>query len=322
MRYRWEIRTGDTWYAGTDASVYLSIAGDKGSMKEMELNDPDTNNDWEKGDVNHGVFETADLGMLATGTLRQDGSGTQSDWTVDYVKITNDEDGRVWTTGVNAELKGNQPHRLVFKLTERGQYDEMQRRAKEADSKRQAEDEDAAAKAEEDAADREAAAQERQYRKELERQKRQMKLELERAKQEAELAKMRAQIEASKGGGQTPQGTPPGMPPMSGALRTFEVFGIVGGRLAPMTSAITNNGGRWSVVPGASVMITEAPNEGYGLAGTPGRWSSAYVGRSPAEFGLDADKAVMASDGSRAWALPATLLAQIFGGNWRQAVYY
>jgi hypothetical protein len=116
MRYRWEIRTGDTWYAGTDASVYLSIVGDKGSMKEMELNDPD-NNDWEKGDVNHGVFETADLGMLTTGTLRQDGSGTQSDWTVDYVKITNDEDGRVWTTGVNAELKGNQPHRLVFKLT-------------------------------------------------------------------------------------------------------------------------------------------------------------------------------------------------------------
>jgi hypothetical protein len=44
------------------------------------------------------------------------GQGQSPDWTVDYVKITNDEDGRVWTT-VNAELKGNQPHRLVFKLT-------------------------------------------------------------------------------------------------------------------------------------------------------------------------------------------------------------
>jgi hypothetical protein len=69
-------------------------------------------------------------------------------------------------------------------------------------------------------------------------------------------------------------------------------------------------------------MVTEAPNEGYGLAGTPGRWSTLYAGRSPAEFGLDADKAVLASDGSRGWALPATLLAQIFGSNWRQAVYY
>jgi hypothetical protein len=226
----------------------------------------------------------------------------------------------LWTSGVNAELKGNQPYRLVFKLTDRGQYDEMQRRAKEADTKRQTEDADAAAKAEEEAADREAAAQERARRKELERQKRELKLALESAKTEAELAKMRAQIEAAKNGGQTPQGS--GMPPMSGALRTFEVFGIVGGRLAPMTSAVINNGGRWSVVPGASVMVTEAPNEGFGLAGTPGRWSQLYGGRSPAEFGLDADKAVMASDGSRAWALPATLLAQIFGGNWRQAVYY
>ena len=42
MRYRWEIRTGDTWYAGTDANVFISLAGDKGSMKEMEINDPQT----------------------------------------------------------------------------------------------------------------------------------------------------------------------------------------------------------------------------------------------------------------------------------------
>ena len=58
MRYRWEIRTGDTWHAGTDANAYLTVVGDKGSMKEMELNDPDSYNDWEKGDGNHGVFET------------------------------------------------------------------------------------------------------------------------------------------------------------------------------------------------------------------------------------------------------------------------
>ncbi|MBK8759183.1 MAG: hypothetical protein IPM03_01830 [Sulfuritalea sp.] len=323
MRFRWEIRTGATWYAGTDATPYLSLAGDKGSMKEMELNDPDSNNDWEKGDVNHGVFETADLGDLKTGTLKHDGSGASPDWTVDYAKIINDEDGRTWLAPVNSELKGNQPFRLVFKLTDRGQYDEMQRRAKEDAAKREAETADADASAEEAAADKEAAAEERRYRKELERQKRQMQLELQKAKQEAELAKLRAQIDSAKNGGQTPpSGTQWPQGGGAGTVRTFEVFGIVGGRLAPMTSAIINNGGRWSVVPGASVMITEAPNEGYGLAGTPGRWSTLYAGRSPAEFGLDADKAVLASDGSRGWALPATLLAQIFGSNWRQAVYY
>ena len=323
MRYRWEIRTGDTWYAGTDANVFISLAGDKGSMKEMEINDPDSNNDWEKGDVNHGIFETADLGNITTGTLKHDGSGASPDWTVDYVKITNDEDGRVWTSGVNTELKGNQPYRLVFRLTERGQYDDMQRRAKEAEAKRGQDDEDAQAKLEEDQADREAAAQERQYRKELERQKRQMQMELQKAKQEAEIAKLRAQVDSAKNGGQIPpSGTQFPQGGGGGTVRTFEVFGIVGGRLAPMTSAIINNGGRWSVVPGASVMVTEAPNEGYGLAGSPGRWPMLYGGRSPSEFGLDSDKAVMASDGSRGWALPATLLAQIFGSNWRQAVYY
>ena len=324
MRYRWEVRTGETWYAGTDANVFLSLTGDRGSMKEMELNDPDSNNDWEKGDVNHGGFETADLGNLNTGTLRQDGSGSSSDWTVDYVKITNDEDGRIWTAGVNSELKGNQPYRLVFKWTDRGQYDELQRQAKEAASKRLADDEDAEAKAEEEKADKEAAAEERRYRKELERQKRQMTLELQKAKQEAELAKLRAQIDSARNGGIVPPPAGiPGAPPMggAGAMRTFEVFGIVGGRLAPMTSAITNSGGRWTVNAGASVMVTEVATEGYGLS-APGRWAALYPGRSPAEFGLDADKAVLASDGSRGWALPATLLAQIFGSNWRQAVYY
>ena len=322
MRYRWEIRTGDTWYAGTDANVFISLAGDKGSMKEMEINDPDSNNDWEKGDINHGIFETADLGNISTGTLRHDGSGGSPDWTVDYVKITNDEDGRVWLAGVNAEIKGNQPYRLVFRMTDRGQYDEMQRRAREDASKKVQDDEDAQAKAEEAQADREAAAQERQYRKDMERQKRQMNLELQKAKQEADIAKMRAQIEQLRGGGQTQGGMPgAGMPGLPTGIQTFEVFGIVGGRLAPMTSALTNSGGRWTVNPGASVLVTQAPNEGYGLGGMPGRWSAFYAGRSPAEFGLDPDKAVMASDGSRGWALPSSLLTQIFGSNWRQVVY-
>jgi hypothetical protein len=156
----------------------------------------------------------------------------------------------------------------------------------------------------------------------MERQKRQMNLELQKAKQEAEIAKMRAQIEQLKGGGQAQGGMPgAGTPGLPAGIQTFEVFGIVGGRLAPMTSALTNSGGRWTVNPGASVLVTQVPNEGYGLGGMPGRWSAFYAGRSPAEFGLDPDKAVMASDGSRGWALPSSLLTQIFGSNWRQVVY-
>ena len=59
MRYRWEIKTSDTWYAGTDASVFLSLSGLDASMREVQISDPDAINDWEKGDVNHSSFPAA-----------------------------------------------------------------------------------------------------------------------------------------------------------------------------------------------------------------------------------------------------------------------
>ncbi|MBK9350380.1 MAG: hypothetical protein IPN05_09435 [Sulfuritalea sp.] len=122
--------------AGTDATVIVP-SGDKASMGPVEIADPDDNNDFEKGDVNHGLIETADLGMIQTGTIQHDGWGASPDWMLDSVKITNDDDGRVWLAGVNAELKGGQPKRLVFSLVDRGQYDIRLRQAKiDADKKR------------------------------------------------------------------------------------------------------------------------------------------------------------------------------------------
>ena len=138
-RYRYEIKTADVMYAGTDANVFMSLSGDKATLKETELNDPDSNNDWEKGQINHGTIETTDLGWIKTGTLKHDGSGGGPDWTVEYVKITNDDDGREWLAGVNTELKGNNPFRLVFKNTSRGQFDEMQRQKELEDERLQRE---------------------------------------------------------------------------------------------------------------------------------------------------------------------------------------
>ena len=76
------------------------------------------------------------------------------------------------------------------------------------------------------------------------------------------------------------------------------------------------------VKPGGRVIVGEQPNEGFGLAGFPGRWQMYYGGRSPVEFGLDPDKGVLGSDGSRGWVLNAQFLSQVFGSNWRAAVYY
>lgn len=312
MRYRWEIRTGDTWYAGTDANVFLSLAGDKGAMKEMELNDPDSNNDWEKGSVNHGVFETADLGMIGTGTLRHDGSGAGPDWTVDNVKITNDEDGRVWLAGVNTELKGNQPQRLVFRLIDRGQYDEIQRRNAEEAARKKREAEDAEAKAAEEDEDREAAEEERRFRKELEAQKKQLQRELQKAKMQAELDKLRSQLGQTTGGGTAPAS--------GGGLRTIEFFGVMNGSVVPLARAVTVGSGGVQIQPGARVMRGDSAGDGFGLGGMPGRWSMFYGGASPADYGLPSNVGVLGSDGSRGWVLSADFLRQLFGSGWQQVI--
>ncbi|HNN98431.1 MAG TPA: hypothetical protein PKI03_39470, partial [Pseudomonadota bacterium] len=112
----------------------------------------------------------------------------------------------------------------------------------------------------------------------------------------------------------TPGGT-------GGAFRTIELYGVMGGARVPLTSAVSMAGGMPQVQPGARVMVGEVAADGFGLAGVPGRWSAYYSGRSPAEFGLDADKGVLASDGSRGWALTATFLSQIFGAGWRAVIY-
>lgn len=307
-RYRWEIRTGDTWYAGTDANVYLSLAGDKNNMKEMELNDPDSDNDWERGEVNHGLFETADLGFLKTGTLRHDGKGAGPDWTVDYVRITNDEDGRIWLAGVQKELGADSPFRLSFKLEDRGQYDEIQRRLKEdaaAKERADADSEQAIADAE---AERVAQEQEKAFKAEMQKQKLELQRQITRLKAQQELDNLRAQagLPPLAGGGGTGAGT----------IRTIELFGMINGQTVPLVQAV--QGGQ--IVPGARVLRGDSPSDGFGLGGTPGRWSAFYGAASPAEYGLPPNTGVLGSDGSRGWVLSAQALQQIFGSNWASVI--
>ncbi len=123
MRYKWEIRTSDTWYAGTDANVFLSLTGLDASMREVQISDPDSVNDWEQGETNHGIIETEDLGELQTGTLRHDQSGPASGWSVDWVKVTAEETGREWTAPIGRfDVQGRFPP-LRFARTNDGLRD-------------------------------------------------------------------------------------------------------------------------------------------------------------------------------------------------------
>lgn len=282
-------------------------------MQEVELNDPDSNNDWEKGDTNHGTIDTADLGNLQTGTLKHDGGGASPDWTPEYVRITNDEDGRIWLAPVNTELKGNQVQRLVFKLEDKGQYEQLERSKKEAADKARREADEASSKAEEEEAARLAEDEDRKARIALAAEKRKIDMDLRRAKNEAELAKARAEIDKLKAGaaaGAAGAGMPAG-------FRTIELFGQLNGQNVPLSQVLSEQGGGFVVVAGGSVLGGEAAGEGFGYGGTPGRWAEASGGQPPTAFGQDATVGIVGFDGARAWPVPAGTLAQIFGSNWR-----
>ena len=326
-RYRWETKTAYVNGAGTDANVFISLSGDKASLKETEINDPDSNQDWEKGDINHGLIETADLGWIKTGTLKHDGWGAGPDWMVEYVKITNDEDGREWLAGVNAELKANNPFRLVFKNTSRGQFDEMQRQKELEVEQREREQSAEDAKLARERKVEDAKADTQDWKAASKARMEQLKSEMERAKVAAEEQKLREELARMRGGSTldptmpTPTTTPTPMP-TGGSMKTYEVFGVLNGRPAPLTAAVNFDratGRVLGVNAGYRVMATDSPSEGFGLAGSPGRWSS-FVTQSPLFYGLDPDRGILAWDGSRGQVLNASYLLQLFG-DWRQAVY-
>ena len=133
---------------------------------------------------------------------------------------------------------------------------------------------------------------------------------MRRARQQAELAKARAEIEKLKAGASGSEGMPSG-------FRTLELYGQLGGQNVPLSQVLTEQGGGFAVVPGGVVLGGESPGEGFGYGGTPGRWTEASGGQPPTAFGQDAQLGIVGFDGARAWPVPASTLAQIFGTNWR-----
>ena len=116
---------------------------------------------------------------------------------------------------------------------------------------------------------------------------------------------------------------PPGPPPVptGGVVMTYEIYGRLNGRQIPLWKELSFDGMVFHIKQGGRILISHSPAEGYGLGGTPGSWAQLYGIRSPADWGLDPDKGVVAFDGSRAYAVPGTQLVEIFGTGWRQIVY-
>ena len=114
---------------------------------------------------------------------------------------------------------------------------------------------------------------------------------------------------------------PPPVPVSGGVATTYEIYGRLNGRQLPLWKELSFDGVSFHIKQGGRILISHSPAEGYGFGGTPGGWAQLYGSRSPADWGLDPDKGVVAFDGARAYAVPATQLVEIFGAGWRPIVY-
>lgn len=104
-------------------------------------------------------------------------------------------------------------------------------------------------------------------------------------------------------------------------VRTYEIFGTHRGRVVPLTQILQMHAGAKTLLRGGRIWIATDASQGFGLAGTPGKWVDLYPGVSPEAYGLDPDKPVLASDGASGWVLDAHYLAMLFGAEWRRVVY-
>lgn len=154
----------------------------------------------------------------------------------------------------------------------------------------------------------------------LERMKAELELQKTKLQGEMELNKLRSDIAAMQNGGSAAGGSPYGSG-SAGGLRTYEVFGLLNGQKVPLAQVAKNVNGSYQQVPNSRILVGDAPSDGFGLAGVPGAWPTLYPGQSPATFGLDADKAVLGSDGVRGWVLDSNFLTSAFGPNWRSQIY-
>ncbi|CAH8592932.1 unnamed protein product [Heterobilharzia americana] len=88
--YEVRITTGDKAFAGTDASVYLTLYGENGDSGERKLMKSLTHrNKFERGQTDVFHMEIVDLGRVNKARLRHDNSGVNPSWYVSKIEVCN-----------------------------------------------------------------------------------------------------------------------------------------------------------------------------------------------------------------------------------------
>ncbi len=96
VTYEIIVVTGQVWFGGTDANIYLTINGEDGSTKEFLLVDDDANDDFERGCTDYIEVQTEDVGEIISIRVRHNNGGQWPDWYLDGIIITNKNTGQEW----------------------------------------------------------------------------------------------------------------------------------------------------------------------------------------------------------------------------------
>ncbi|MDR1326123.1 MAG: hypothetical protein LBK00_08830 [Treponema sp.] len=88
MLYCIRIKTADKYLAGTDANIFISLVGEKGTTREIRLNPLISGDAFERNDLDHVYdIDLEDVGQIKELLLRSDEWGLGPDWYPDYISV-------------------------------------------------------------------------------------------------------------------------------------------------------------------------------------------------------------------------------------------
>jgi len=295
-RLRWTIKTSDDLYSGTDGNVYLSLAGLGAAMTEVRIDNPNSDDNFEKGDIDSGVLVVNDdLGPLTSGHLRTDATDETPQWKVDWIKVADEATGQEWQATVDASAKEGLFPMLRFSQTAAGdgtsgkpiRVGEPLPSSKGPDQAEQSSD------IQSQLAD----VNERLARAALIK---------ELARKRQELMQVEEELDLQPGGKN---------------FQTLELFGLLEQKTVSLDDVLLGSAQTgWKLAPGARLMRGASEDDGFGLGGKPGKWHlNVEVG--PAVFGLDKEIGILTSDGTNVMVVTAEFLTALLGTGWRETIY-
>jgi len=101
--------------AGTDANIFITIVGTKGTISNREL-DTAGHNDFERNQTDtYNLNNFPDIGELVSITIRSDDAGLGSGWFLSFVEVTSSKTGEKVRFNVNGWIESPHLSRTIHK---------------------------------------------------------------------------------------------------------------------------------------------------------------------------------------------------------------